>query len=189
MAKRCHAEGLLTGVSGNVSMYDPDIFTMAITPTSMLYDQMEVDDIVCIALDGQLVDGKHKPSSEWRMHATIYQRYSSVKAQIHTHSPYATSFAVSGTPIPLILVEMLPLLGGDVKVAKFASAGTAEVGHNALNVLVNRNACLLESHGALAVGGNLEQAYIHATCLEEVAKTYAIALSNGFEIKEIGNDE
>jgi ribulose-5-phosphate 4-epimerase/fuculose-1-phosphate aldolase len=185
MARKCFDEGLLTGISGNLSMFDEESGVMVITPTSLPYDEMQADDIVCINLDGKPIDDKHtrKPSSEWPMHAVVYKEQPHIKAIIHTHSPYATSFALSGTNIPLVLIEMKPILGGDVKVAEFAPPGTAEVGQSAVKALKGRHVCLMESHGALAVGETLNQAYIRAACLEEVAKIYSIALSNGLPVK------
>jgi ribulose-5-phosphate 4-epimerase/fuculose-1-phosphate aldolase len=199
MAKKCYAEGLLTGISGNLSVFDEETGTMLITPTSLPYDEMLAEDIVNINLDGLHVEngsqagGKQmrKPSSEWPMHAEIYKHYPNIKAQIHTHSPYATSFALrvmknnENTAIPFILIEMKPILGGDIKVAEFAPPGTAEVGQKAIKALKDRHACLLASHGVLAAGETLEQAHTRAACLEEVAKIYSIALSNGLPIKEI----
>lgn len=179
MVRRCYSEGLLKRSSGNVSVYDSESGIMTITPTSIPYNVMEADDIVNITLEGAIVSGKHKPSSEWPMHAAVYRVYPNVKAQIHTHSTYATSFAVNNIDIPVILIEMVPILGGNVRVAHFELPGIEALGLSAVASLEDRNACLLANHGALAVGGSLEQAYINAACLEDVAKTYSLALGNG----------
>ena len=172
-------EKLFAGTSGNLSVYDRENDVIIITPSSIAYETMELEDIMVIKTDGTIVEGKHKPSSEWRMHAEIYKKLSSVNSIVHTHSPYATSFAVSGESIPVILIEMVPFLGGDVKVAKFALPGTPEVGTEALKVLPNRNACLLANHGVLTIGKNLAQAHIRAIYVEDAAKIYAMAKWNG----------
>jgi len=178
-AKSLFKEGLFTGISGNLSAYDADAGIMTITPTSVPYDEMELNDIVTMTLGGEQLGGNHKPSSEWRMHAAIYAACEGIAAIIHTHSSYATSFAVNQMPIPLILIEMLPMLGGDVQVAPFAQPGTTELGGSALPALVGRHACLLANHGTLAVGKTLTQARQRTSCLEEAAKVYSLALARG----------
>ena len=174
-----YQEQLFAGTSGNLSIYDPDLGAMVITPTSLPYETVTADDIIAVTLDGEILEGTHRPSSEWHMHAEIYKNRSDVRGIVHSHSPYATSFAVSDEVIPVILIEMVPFLGGDIQVARFAIPGTVEVGTNALKVLDGRNACLLQSHGALAVGETLGQAHIRAVYLEDAAKIYHYAKENG----------
>ena len=95
---------------------------------------------------------------------------------IHTHSPYATGFAIVGEPdTELILVEMLPFLGGDIPVAAFGLPGTDEVGIHAAQAMKARNAALLENHGVAAVGKTVEQAYLRAVYVEDAAKAYHFA--------------
>lgn len=171
-ALKSYTTGLVAGTSGNVSAYDRESGIMAITPSNLDYKIMTPNDVVLMKLNGEIVAGELKPSSEWRMHAKVYEELPSVMAIIHTHSPFATSFAVTHETIPLILVEMLPFLGGDIPLAKFALPGTAELGVEAAAVLQNRNSCLLANHGVLAVGKNLDQAYIRAVYVEDAAKIY-----------------
>lgn len=175
IAQKSSAEGLVAGTSGNVSFYDRDNCLLYITPSNVEYHTMQVHDIMVIRLDGEIVDGVHKPSSEWMLHAEIYKEKKHVNSVIHTHSPYATGFAIIGEGIPLILVEMLPFLGGDVPVARFGLPGTEEVGRHAAEAMDNRNAALLENHGVVAAGNSLEQAYIRAVYVEDAAKAYHFA--------------
>lgn len=172
IALQAYNEQLVAGTSGNVSVYDHEAEVMAITPSNMNYSIMKPEDIVLMKVDGTIVEGTHKPSSEWRMHAGIYAERSDVNAVIHTHSPYATSFAVLHTSIPEILVEMLPFLGGDIPLSQFGMPGTDELAINANKVLKNRNACLLMNHGVLVIGKNLDQAYIRAQYVEDAARIY-----------------
>ena len=184
MAHRSYEEALFAGTSGNLSVYDREKETMIITPSSIPYETMEEKDLVLMRLTGEIIEGKHKPSSEWRMHAAVYKERKDVGAVVHTHSPYATSFAVNRESIPVILIEMIPFLGGDVMVADFALPGTEDVGLEALKVLKGRNACLMSNHGVLAVGETLEQAHIRAIYVEDAAKIYSLARSNG-DVKEV----
>ena len=113
-AKQAYKEKLFAGTSGNLSVYDREADVMAITPSSLHYGLMQEEDIVIMRLDGTIVEGSRKPSSEWQMHQVIYQNKPEVRAVVHTHSPYATSFAVNHKEIPVILVEMMLFLGGSV---------------------------------------------------------------------------
>lgn len=178
-ALKSYSEGLVAGTSGNVSFYDRETSLMAITATNLDYKTMRPEDVVLMKLDGTIVYGDYKPSSEWQMHAEVYKAKDEVNAVIHTHSPRATSFAVVHKNIPLILVEMLPFIGGDVPRAKFALPGTPELGQEAVKALVSRNACLLENHGVLAVGTTLDQAYLRAVYVEDAAKIYHFSLLAG----------
>ena len=184
MTRRSYEEALFAGTSGNLSVYDREKETMIITPSSIPYETMKEEDLVLMKLSGEIIEGRHRPSSEWRMHAAVYKEREEVGAVVHTHSPYATSFAVNREPLPIILIEMIPFLGGDMLVADFAMPGTEDVGREALKVLKGRNACLMSNHGVLAVGENLEQAHIRAIYAEDAAKIYSLAKSNG-QVKEV----
>ncbi|MDE7285352.1 MAG: class II aldolase/adducin family protein [Lachnospiraceae bacterium] len=181
MALQAYKEGLVAGTSGNVSMYDTKTQVMGITPTNTSYLVMKPEDVVLMHLDGTILEGDLKPSSEWRLHAGIYGEIQEAAAVIHTHSPYAASFAVNHERIPLVLVEMLPFLGGDIPLAQFGMPGTPEVGENAVAVMKEprRNACLLANHGVVAFGTNLAQAYIRAVYVEDAAKIYHMARQVG----------
>lgn len=172
-------EGMFSGTSGNMSCYLRDEGIMLITPTSVRYDVMQADDIVAMKLDGTIVDGKLKPSSEWRMHAAIYEAKPEVGAVFHTHSPYATAFAVNHDAIPTVLIEAHVFLGGDIRCAKYATPGTKEVGIHAIPALEGRGGCTLANHGVLAVGDDLAQAYLRAEYIEDLAKIYSYAKSIG----------
>jgi len=178
-SKQSYSEKLVAGTSGNLSVYDREREAMVITPTSVAYETITPEDMVVMRLDGEVLEGKYRPSSEWRMHAAVYEAKPEVAAIIHTHSPYATAFAVNNKCIPTILIEMVPFLGGDVPLAKFALPGTREVGDEAVKVLTDRTGCLLANHGVLTIGATLEQAHIRAVYVEDAAKICSIAMSNG----------
>lgn len=181
IAKKSYINKLVAGTSGNVSYYDREKNRMFITPSNVDYELMKPEDIVIIDLDGNIIESEsnYKPSSEWRMHAEIYKNKEGINSIIHTHSPKATSFAVVHKDIPIILVEMIPFIGGDIKRAKFSLPGTAELGITAAKALEDRNVCLLENHGVVAVGNSLDQAYIRAVYAEDAAIIYFNALQVG----------
>lgn len=187
LGKDMYTLGLVAGTSGNVSVYNEELDIMIITPSSVSYNEMDIDDLVILKLDGQIVSGERKPSSEWKMHAKIYKDRSDVKCVVHTHSPYATGFAVCQAEIPVILIEMLPFIGGSAPVAEFAMPGTEELGLEALKVLTNRSACLLSNHGALSIGSTIESALNASIYLEDAAKIYHIAKNAG-EVKILSDE-
>lgn len=179
IAKKSYEEKMMAGTSGNMSCYDTETGYMAITPSSYDYGIMEEKDIVVIDLDGAVIEGHLNPSSEWRMHAEIYRELPHVKAVAHTHSPYATSFAVNHQEVPVILIEMVPFIKGSLEVSPYAAQGSAQVGMNAVPILKRKNACLMANHGVLAVGETIDQAYINSVYAEDTAKIYHMALSVG----------
>jgi L-ribulose-5-phosphate 4-epimerase len=179
-AKKAYRIGLMAGTSGNFSLRVPQTQKMVITPSAIDYDDMVLEDIVVMNLTGEMIEGNRRPSSEWRMHAAIYEELPHVNAVVHTHSPYASSFAVLSEPIPVVLIEMA-VLGGDVPVTPFAMSGTKELGVKVARTLHRngRHACLLENHGALTVGNTMDLAYKRAIYLEDAAKIYHLARSIG----------
>lgn len=178
-AKKAYNEKLMAGTSGNLSIWHEESGSLIITPSSYDYNIMDIDDIVVIDIEGNMKEGIHKPSSEWKLHAEIYKNLPHIKAVVHTHSPYATSFAVLNKEIPVILIEMIPFLKGSIEVAAYAAQGSAMVGTNALPILKNKNACLLANHGVVTVGESLDKAYINSIYTEDAAKIYHMALSVG----------
>ncbi|MGB3366612.1 MAG: class II aldolase/adducin family protein [Acidaminobacteraceae bacterium] len=179
VSKEMHTLGLVASTSGNVSVYNKELGIMIITPSSVSYVEMEIEDLVVLKLDGEIVSGDRKPSSEWKMHAKIYMERSEVGSVVHTHSPYATGFAVCHIEIPVILIEMIPFIGGSALVADFAMPGSEELGMEVLKVLKERSACLLSNHGALSIGKDAASALNASIYLEDAAKIYHIAKTVG----------
>ncbi|MEA5144361.1 MAG: class II aldolase/adducin family protein [Oscillibacter sp.] len=172
-------EGLFTGTSGNLSVYLKEEGLMLITPTSVRYDVMRPEDIVLCDLEGNIAEGHLNPSSEWRMHAIVYKNYPDTGSVFHTHSPYATAFAVVHKAIPATLIETHFFLGGTVECAAYATPGTDGVGLNAVPALKGKGGCLLANHGVLAVGMDMQQAKLRAEYIEDSAKIYQYACALG----------
>lgn len=174
-SKRAFARGLFAGTSGNLSVYDREAGRVYITPSGVRYETMEPWDVMTVAASGGVLEGTRKPSSEWRMHTAVYSAYPGLGAIVHTHSPCATAYAVNRSSIPAALAELLIFLGGEVECAPYATPGTAEVGLSAIPLLAKKGGCLLANHGVLAVGEDMEQAYIRAEYIEDAARIYSIA--------------
>lgn len=171
--RKLYNTGLVAGTSGNISIRNPDKEdSFFITPSSMSYNEITKDDIVEINSKGEPYIKGQRPSSEWKMHISVYEKYPKYNAIVHTHSTFATAMAVVYEDIPLILVEMRPYLGGDLKVAPFKPAGSEELGEVILPYLEDRNSCLLGNHGTISCGKDIEEAFMAAEYVEDAAKIY-----------------
>ena len=178
-AQQAYMDKMFAATSGNLSIYDREAGRMYITPGSFPYMEMTPDDVMVIDLDGNILEGPHKPSSEWRLHAAVYRAKEDVNAVVHTHSPYATAFSINNLPIPVVLYEIVYFLGGDIPCAEGAIPGTDAVGENCVKVLDERYGCMMANHGTLAIGDTLARAYTRAVYIEDAAKAYSLALSHG----------
>lgn len=185
-ARQMMADGLVTLTAGNLSVRVPGEDAMAITPTSRPYGSMKPEDVPILGLDGRVIEGDLRPSSETPMHLIVYRQRPDVNAVVHTHSPYALAFAVAHQPIPLVSLEGLAARSMEVLVAEYGEPGTEEIGRRALEAL-NRQpgslAVLLANHGLLAVGRSLSEAYSVASGLETEALVYHLALSLGNPVR------
>lgn len=179
----CEA-GLTRLSAGNVSARGQG-GAVAITPSGVLYRGMTREDIVIIDLDGQVLEGRHKPSSEWRVHAYLLQRLPGTGAVVHTHSAYAIAFAALGRPIPPVSLEAV-LAGGVVPLAPYACPGTWAVGETAFEALQahpGATGALLQNHGLVAVGADLDAAFQNAANIETAAQIYHLTLQAGTPVE------
>jgi ribulose-5-phosphate 4-epimerase/fuculose-1-phosphate aldolase len=173
MAKRIYSNGLVIASLGNVSCREGEDI-IAITPSGIDYEDLTVDDIVTITLQGTVVQGDHPPSSETPMHTLIYRERPDVNGVVHTHSIYASAFSVVNREIPVDMVEVAAHVGGRIPVAPYRLPGTEDLGRQALAVLHDRRACILQNHGVLAIGETLEKAYKAAAIVELAARIHLL---------------
>jgi L-fuculose-phosphate aldolase len=162
---------LAVGTSGNVGARLDD-GRIAITPSSMDYDELTADDVVIVAAEDGAVEGLRRPSSELRLHLAVFATRPDVDAIVHTHSPFATTFSAARREIPAVHYVLAPLVapGRDsIRVAAYATFGTEELARNAVAALGEDHVALLASHGAIAVGRSLSEAFERAERIEELA--------------------
>jgi len=166
-AKDMLRRGLTEGTAGNISARQED-GTVVITPSSVDYDDMTLDDLVVVALDGEVVAAKEgrSPSSEKMLHLSCYRAYDDIGSVIHSHPVYATMFAVAHQHIPACIDEFTIYVGGDVRVTEYAASGSAALGDNAVVALKDRGAALIANHGLVAVGPRPDKV-LHITALVE----------------------
>jgi len=147
---------LVIGSSGNASVrVDDDVI---ITPSSVHYTEMKVEDMVVINLKGEVLEGSRNPSVEWQMHNELYNTRSNVNAVVHTHSIYASAMAVLNESLPPMIDETVPKLGSHIRVSEYAMPGTKQLGTNV---------------------GTLEKALHLSIVLERTCKIYMIAKQVG----------
>jgi len=161
--------GLTAGTSGNVSARLDD-GRIVITPTSMPYDQMTIDDLVLLSAEGEQLAGSRAPSSERLLHLACYRAFGEVGSVLHSHPAWATMFACAGQPVPPVIDEAVLFVGGEVKVAEYAMSGTAEVGTHAVRALGEAGSALLANHGLVTVAASPEAALRQAGVVEHCAR-------------------
>lgn len=176
--KKLVTSGLTKGTGGNLSIFDPDSGLMLISPSGLDYFQTLPEDVVVADLDGAVVEGDRKMSSEYRMHAVFYKNRSDINAVVHAHPPYCTTLSCLGWGIPAHHY-LVALAGQDVRCAPYASFGTAELAEVTLQAMVDRYAVLLQNHGMLCGAESLAAAFYIAEEIEFLAGVYYRAVSIG----------
>jgi L-ribulose-5-phosphate 4-epimerase len=180
---RLHLElpknNLVVWTTGNVSARDPESGLVVIKPSGIRYDELRPENHVVVNLQGDVVEGDLKPSSDTASHLYIYRHRPDVNGVVHTHSPYATAFAALGRPIPVYLTEMGDEFGCPIPCAGFALIGDEEIGRLVVENIGSSPAVLLKRHGVFTVGPTAEAAVKAAVMTENVAKTVWLALQLG----------
>jgi L-fuculose-phosphate aldolase len=166
-ALRLVEAGLLRGTAGNLSARSGGL--VAITPTGVDYRRLDRGSVPVVDLDGRPVDGDLAPSSELPLHLAVYRARPDVGAVVHTHSTFATTFAVLGEELPAVHYQ-LAHAGRRVRVAPYATYGTAELADACVTGLAGDRAVLLANHGVVAVGAGLDRALLAAEAVEQVAE-------------------
>jgi L-fuculose-phosphate aldolase len=169
VAKQMLAEGLVEGTSGNISGRLASGL-VCVTPSSVPYDTMTLDDLVIVDMDGTVVEGTRPSTTEKDLHLAALRRYPELGAVIHTHAVYATMFALAHEPIPAVIEEVVVYLGGDVECCEYKGTGTAELGEEVAGHLADRGAALLANHGLVTCGPSPEKALRNAALAERTAK-------------------
>lgn len=184
IAEKMLEEKLVVETWGNVSARSKE--NMIITPSGLEYKKMNFTDMVVMDLHGNVLEGKWKPSSEHPLHRLIYHRREDVHAIMHTHSIYATTFAVARKEILTVVEDFSQVVGSSVKVADYALPGTEKLAQNCVEALKESSAVLLANHGLVAVGKSLEDVLLICKVIEKTAliSIYANMLGGPVVIEE-----
>ena len=164
-------KGLTTGTGGNISIFDKEKKYFAISPSGIDYFETEPEDVVIMDLDGKVVEGERKPSSEWMMHLIFYKKRDDVEAVVHTHSRFSSTISCMRWDIPA-LHYYVAFAGKTIPCAKYASYGTQELADNAFEGMGEGKAALLANHGLITIGRSVKEAFLVAEMSEEMAEYY-----------------
>ena len=169
---------LTTGSGGNISVYNREKKLVAISPSGLDYYETTPEDIVILDIDGNIVEGKHRPSSEAGMHLTLYKNRADVSGIVHTHSKFATAIACMGWELPAVHY-LIGMAGHRVKCTGYATYGSDELAKKALETIGDSNAVLLANHGLIALGEDVDRAFSTAEHLEFVSEVYYLTKTLG----------
>lgn len=172
-------QGLVTWTSGNVSGRDPDTGFIVIKPSGVRYEDLSPENMVVVDLEGKIVEGNFRPSVDTATHLVVYKLRDDVGGMVHTHSPYATAFALLGKPIPVYLTAMADEFGCPIPVGQYAEIGGDAIGEEIVHSIGVSPAILMKSHGVFTIGKNPTDAVKAAVMTEDVAKTVHIAMLMG----------
>ena len=169
VAQESLRSNLVHGTAGNFSARLPD-GNVALTPSSLEYDTMTLDDLVVCDLEGNVVEGTRSPTTEKMLHLACLKAYDDIHAVIHCHAKFCTMFALTREPIPCAIEEVEVFVGGDVPVANYEFTGSQELADEVSKWVADRAAVLMANHGLLTVGKSAKDALKIANLVELTAE-------------------
>ncbi len=172
---RLHAElprnALVAWTSGNISARDPASGLVVIKPSGLRFEDLTPASMVVTDLQGRAVEGDLAPSSDTASHCYIYRHMPDINGVVHTHSRYATAFALVGEPIPCVTTAMADEFGGEIPCAGFCLIGGEDIGKLVVDALRDHRspAALLQNHGVFTIGESAMDAVKAAVMTEDNA--------------------
>lgn len=170
---------LVAWTGGNISARDTESGLVVIKASGIRYEEMGPEHMLVVDMQGNVVEGDLKPSSDTLSHLYIYQQRPDVGGVVHTHSRYATAFAAAGMSIPCVLTAMADEFGGPIPCAGFGLIGSDAVGRLVVESIGSSPAVLLKNHGVFTVGKDALSALKAAVMTEDVAATTWMAMQIG----------
>jgi L-ribulose-5-phosphate 4-epimerase len=179
-------KGYLMATGGNISVRIPEQNCFAITPSNYDYLKMTPNDVCVLDFDLNLLEGHLKPSVESSMHAAVYRVRPDVNAIVHTHQVYTSALTLIKAPIPALFDEQARFLGRSVEIIPYAPSGTGFLKNTvAKHVKNHNNAYMLQNHGALVFGHDMQRAVHNGEILEKCAWAYLLAICSERKISKI----
>lgn len=167
---------LVLWTSGNVSARDPETGYVVIKPSGVLFDDLTAESIVVVDLDGKVIEGDYKPSVDTASHLYVYRHRDDVNGIVHTHSAYATSFAITGEPLEIYTTTSAAVFGGPIPISDFATIGEEEIGQEIVEKIGDSTAILIRNHGVFTIGPDYKSALKTSIVLEETAQSVHYAM-------------
>jgi L-ribulose-5-phosphate 4-epimerase len=185
-AQRLVEKGYLMATGGNLSIRIPSRAAFAVTPSNYDYGKMTPDDVCVLDLELNVIEGALKPSVESALHAGIYETRADVNAVVHTHQVYASTLALINASIPALFDEQVRFLGRSVEIIPYAPSGTGFLKNAIVKHIKNHNnAYILQNHGALCFGHDVERAAHNVEILEKCALAYLLTLCTEQKVSKI----
>ena len=178
---RIYYKGFAAANDGNISCRIDEHFLA--TPTGFCKGDLKNDHLITIDKNGNLLEGKYKPSSELPMHMEIYRQRPDVQAVVHAHPPYCTGFATAGIPLNECVLPEVVMTVGSIPLTRYGAPSTEEIPNAIKDVIKSCDAMLLANHGAVTVGDDLMDAYYKMERIEHYAHILFIARQMGGEIR------
>lgn len=175
ISKRLYNRGLVAGAGGNVSVKKPESQEVFITPSGLCKGYLKPTNILKINLKGEVLEGNLKPTSETSLHTMIYKSRSDVNAVVHAHPPICNGFACAGIPLDYSIYPEIIVMLGEIPLVEYVTPTTEELAKTVAKYAKRYDALLLESHGTITLGTNLEQAYQRTELLEDFAKMILVS--------------
>lgn len=170
---------LVAWTGGNVSGRDPQTGLVVIKPSGIRYEALTPENMVVVDLDGRVVEGTYKPSSDTFAHVYVFRNRADINGVVHTHSSFATAWAAAGKPIPPVLTAICDEFGGAIPVGVYAKVGGDEIGREIVRSIGSSSAILMKNHGVFTIGKTPEAAVKAAVMVEDAARTVFYALQLG----------
>ncbi|MEU9841150.1 L-ribulose-5-phosphate 4-epimerase [Actinomadura sp. NPDC048032] len=180
-----HAElvryGLVVWTAGNVSARVPGRDLMVIKPSGVSYDDLSPEAMVVCDLEGGVVEGDLRPSSDTAAHAYVYRHMPEVGGVVHTHSAYACAWAARGEPVPCVLTAMADEFGAEIPLGPFAPIGDDSIGRGVVGTLRGHRspAVIMRNHGVFTIGADARAAVKAAVMCEDAARAVHLARQLG----------
>ncbi len=179
-------KGFLMATGGNLSMRVANKEAFAITPSNYDYMKMTPEDVCILDFGLNMLEGHLKPSVESAMHGAVYQVRGDVNAIVHTHQVYTSALTLIKSPIPALFDEQARFLGRGVEIIPYAPSGTGMLKNTvAKHVKNHNNAFMMQNHGALVFGHDMERAVHNVEILEKCAMAYLLAICTEKKISKI----
>ncbi len=169
--------GLISGTEGNGSVKTDEGFL--ITRSGVSKGMMEPDDILLVDETGKVREGEGKPSSEIRVHLSLYRALPDLRAVVHTHAPYSVAYSLLEDRFPLTSVSELFLVSKGLEMVPYAPPSSERLARNVASVAEGNDLFILEKHGTVSLGHTLFEAYLRTESLEQTMMMTMIGKAAG----------
>ena len=186
VSKLMYDKGMVNAFEGNVSVRDNK--RIYITPSAVCKGFLTEDMLVVTDMDGKVIEGEYKASSEIKLHLAAYRNRPDIKSVVHAHSPYATAYALANKPIESKAYPEMIVFFDRIPLARYGTPSTDEIYYGMEEYISDFDIILLANHGIVSVGTDVFDAFFKLESAETIAKTLTIAEQVG-GAKELPDDK